>query len=181
LIYRYFGLTDQEITLIKDTIRVFEPSSTPTTRWSPKTVTLNPVHDTTVEPYASQGLSAYADTLTKTLNTWAKTEGSHYRVCAEGGTDDQIGLAMVTLTLSSFETAYHRKTLSQDLIKVLKEFHEHASRQRGTLHYERDILFFQGDRIHIVRPNILVNWTRTAALNDAARIYGEIVLADKEP
>lgn len=181
LIYRYFGLTDQEITLIEDTIRVFEPSSTPTTRWSPKTVTLNPVHDTTVEPYASQGLSAYADTLTKTLNTWAKTEGSHYRVCAEGGTDDQTGLAMVTLTLSSFETAYHRKTLSQDLIKVLKEFHKHASRQRGTLHYERDILFFQRDRIHIVRPNILLNWTRTAALNDAARIYGEIILADKEP
>lgn len=181
LIYRYFGLTEQEITLIEDTIRVFEPSSTPTTRWSPKTVTLNPVHDTTVEPYASQGLSAYADTLTKTLNIWAKTESSRYRVCAEGGTDDQTGLAMVTLTISSLETAYHPKSLSQYLIKVLKKFHEHASKQRGTLHYERDILFFQGDRIHIVRPDILLNWTRTAALNDAARIYGEIVLADKEP
>ena len=181
LIYRYFGLTDQEITLIEDTIRVFEPSSTPTTRWSPKTVTLDSVQNTTVEPYASQGLSAYADTLTKTLNTWAKTEGSHYRVCAEGGTDDQTGLTMVTLILSSCETAYHQKTLSQDLIKVLKEFHKHASRLRGTLHYERDILFFQGDRIHIIRPDLLLNWTRTAAINDAARIYGEIILADKEP
>ncbi|MBE9571120.1 MAG: N-6 DNA methylase, partial [Proteobacteria bacterium] len=181
LIYRYFGLTDQEITLIEDTIRVFEPSSTPTTRWSSKTVTLDPAQDTTVEPYASQGLSAYADTLTETLNTWAKTEGSRYRVCAEGGTDDQTGLAMVTLTLSSFETDYHSKSLSQYLMKVLKEFHKHASRKRGTLHYERDILFFQEDRIHIVRPNILLNWTRTAALNDAARIYGEIILADKEP
>jgi len=29
LIYRYFGLTEQEIILIEDTVRVFEPSSTP--------------------------------------------------------------------------------------------------------------------------------------------------------
>ena len=31
LIYRYFGLTEQEITLVEDTNEVFEPSATPTT------------------------------------------------------------------------------------------------------------------------------------------------------
>ena len=181
LIYRYFGLTEQEITLIEDTIRVCVRSSTPTTWRSAKTVSLDPVEDTMVEPYRTQGLVAYADTLANTLNTWAQTEGSSHRVRAEGGTDDQTGLAMVTIRLSRAEAAYQQKSLSRNLVKILKEFHSHASRRRGTLLYERDILLFQGQQIHIVRPNILLNWTRTAALNDAARIYGEIALAQKEP
>jgi hypothetical protein len=179
LIYRYFGLTDQEITLVEDTIRVFERSSTPTTWRSAQTVTLDPIEKTTVEPYATQGLAAYADTLIQTLNTWAKTENSHYRVRAEGGMDGQTGLAMVTISLSRAEAAYQQKSLSQKLAKILKEFHKHISKGGGTLLYERDIFLFQGDRIHIVRPNILLNWTRTAALNDAARIYGEISLTQE--
>jgi hypothetical protein len=181
LIYRYFGLTEQEITLVEDTICVCVRSSTPTTWQSAKTVTLDPVEDTMVEPYSTQGLAAYADTLTATLNTWAQTEGSSHRVRAEGGTDDQTGLAMVTIRLARAEATYQQKSLSRNLIKILKEFHSHASRRRGTLLYERDILLFQGQQIHIVRPNLLLNWTRTAALNDAARIYGEIALAQKEP
>jgi len=180
LIYRYFGLTEQEIAVVEDTIRVFERSSTPANWRSVQTVTLDPIEKTTVEPYATQGLAAYADTLIQTLNTWAKTENSYYRVRAEGGTDGQTGLAMVTISLSRAEAAYQQKTLSQELTKILKEFHKHISKKGGTLLYERDILLFQGDRIHIIRPNILLNWTRTAALNDAARIYGDIALAKEE-
>jgi hypothetical protein len=180
LIYGYFGLTDQEIILVQDTIRVFEPSSTPTTWHSGKTVTLNPVENANVEPYTEQGIQAYADTLTKTLNIWARTEGSNNHVRAEAGIDEQTGLAMVTIYLSDFDTAFKAVTLPEDLTNILKDLHTQASRRRGRLVYERDILHFEGDRIHIVRPNILLNWTRTAAFNDAARIYGEIALADKE-
>jgi hypothetical protein len=180
LIYRYFGLTEQEIMLVEDTIHVFEPSSTPTTWRTPKTVTLDRIEHSTVKPYADQGLKAYADTITETLNKWAQSEGSAYRVFAEGGTDDQTGLAMVTLNSSRSEETYQQKAISENLAKVLKEFYENAAQRRGTLLYERDILLFQGDQIHIIRPDILLNWTRTAALNDAGRIYGEITLADRE-
>ncbi|MBI4596332.1 MAG: hypothetical protein HY730_08160 [Candidatus Tectomicrobia bacterium] len=48
---------------------------------------------------AGKGLKPYADTLTTTLNKWAQAEASTYRVFAEGGIDDQTGLAMVTLNL----------------------------------------------------------------------------------
>ncbi len=181
LIYRYFGLTEQEVTLIEDTIRVFEPSSTPTTWQSEKTVTLDLVEKTTVIPYAAQGLAAYADTLAETLNTWAKAEGSSYRVSAEGGTDEETGLAMVTLRLSLAETPYRRKALSRRLTGILKKLCAHASKRSETLLYERDILIFQGELIYIVRPNILLNWTRTAALNDAARIFAEVALAGEKP
>lgn len=180
LIYRYFGLTEQEIILVKDTIHVFEPSSTPTSWRSPQTVTLDHVEHSSVKPYADQGLQAYADTLTATLNKWALTEGSAYRVFAEGGMEDRTGLAMVTLTVSHAEEAYRQKAISGYLSGVMKIFYMGAARKRGALLYERDILFFQRDKIHIIRPNILFNWTRTAALNDAVRIYGEIALANRE-
>jgi len=39
MIYSYFGPTEQEITLVEDTNDVFEPSSTPTTWNTRKTVT----------------------------------------------------------------------------------------------------------------------------------------------
>ena len=180
LIYDYFGLTDQEIILIEDTVRVFEPSSTPTTWHSGQTVTLDPVEKAPIEPYAEKGLHAYADTLINTLNSWAQTQVSKNRVCAEGGFDDKTGLAMVTIYLSEEDAVFNEMKLSGDLSKILKDLHMHASRKRGTLIYERDILHFEGERINIVRPNILLNWTRTAALNDAARIYGEIALAKRE-
>lgn len=180
LIYSYFGLTDQEIMLVEDTIDVFEPSSTPTTWNSSKTVTLDPIEKTCIEPYKTKGLSAYADTLTRTLNQWAEAEGSSCKVHAEGGTDRQTGLAMVTVSLSDSELPFKKTEISHDLAKHLNEFHHHVSAIHGTLIYHRDILLFQGEHIHIVRPNILLNWTRTAALNDAARIYGEIAQAREE-
>lgn len=177
--YSYFGLTDQEIMLVEDTINVFEPSATPTTWNTPKTITLNPLNDSQkallIEPYATKGLGAYADTLTSTLNTWAEAEGSKYRVKADGGTDKLTGLAMVTVSLTNTESEFQYKKISKRLADNLNKFHQHASKKNGTLLYQRDILLFQGKQIHIIRPNILLNWTRTAALNDAARIYGEII------
>ena len=180
LIYQYFSLTEQEIILIEDTIRIFIPSATPTTRRSPKTVTLDPVNETIVEPYASGGLAIYADTLTNTLNSWAEDENSDYFVSAEGGLDNQTGMALVTLILSRKKIDYRRKSLSVELSEVLKNYQSHASKENGILNYERDIFFFQREKIHIIRPNILLNWTRTAAINDAAKIYGEVALIHEE-
>lgn len=180
LIYQYFGLTEQEIALVEDTTDIFIPSSTPTSRRSSQSMTLDPLEDSRVAPYAEKGLGAYVDTLTRTLNTWAKTEGSSHRVFAEGGTDSETGLAMVTVHLSKKEAAYRDKAISKDLSKALKAYNQIISNRHGILMYERDLLFFQGETIYIVRPNILLNWTRTTALNDAARIYGDIAVAKRE-
>ncbi len=180
LIYQYFGLTDQEIALVEDTTDIFIPSATPTSWRSPRSITIDPLEKCKTLPYAEKGLGVYANTLTATLNTWAEAENSRHRVSAQGGTDGDTGLAMVTVCLSQKEAPYRDKSLSGDLPKVLKAYNESISIKRGTLTYDRDILIFQGESIYIVRPNILINWTRTAALNDAARIYGDIVLASRQ-
>jgi len=181
LIYQYVGLTDQEIALVEDTTDIFIPSATPNSWRSFQSITLDPLEKSKTAPYADKGLGAYADTLTTTLNAWAEAEGAGHQVYAEGGTDGDTGLSMVTVHLSQKEAPYRDKSLSKDLSKALKAYNERISNKRGALKYERDILFFQGKAIHIVRPNILLNWTRTAALNDAARIYGDIALAGREP
>ncbi|MBU4319300.1 MAG: N-6 DNA methylase [Proteobacteria bacterium] len=177
LIYRYFGLTDQEIALVEDTTGIFIPSATPGTWRSSQSVTLDPMEKARKKPYAEQGLGAYANTLTEALNTWAEAEGSSHRVFAEGGFDGDTGLAMVETHLSQKESPYKEKLASKDLFKMLTIYHKSISNKRGVMQYDRDIFLFQDETIFIIRPNILLNWTRTAALNDAARIYGEIAMA----
>jgi len=176
LICRYFGLTDQEMAIIEDTISIFEPSSTPTTWHSPKTVTLDQLEETKVRPYNTRGIQAYADTLTATLNKWAHAEGSSSRVRAEGMTDSDTGLAMIKLILTQAESAYREIALSRPMAIVLKDLFDASSRKDRTLLNVRDIFLFHGKKIFIVRADILLNWTRTAALNDAARIFGDIAL-----
>ncbi len=179
LIYRYFGLTQQEIMLIEDTINVFEPSSTPTTWSATNALTLDPIDRARIAPYKGQGLKAYAEALMTTLNTWAKAEGSAYRVSAEGATDDKTGLAMITINTSHDRSAYQETTSKRHIFSVLKQFYRNIANRQGTILYERDIFFFHRHRIYIIRPSILLNWTRTAAINDAARIYGEIALTER--
>nr|VFK31409.1 MAG: hypothetical protein BECKMB1821G_GA0114241_10839 [Candidatus Kentron sp. MB] len=176
---RYFGLTDQERILVEDTVTVFIPSATPG-NWDARLQTLDPAGKARVAPYDKKGLCAYGDTLADILNGWAEDEGSTCRVRAEVGADGEIGMAMVTLHLGESTANCRRISLSDSLAKALKRYHETASQKTDTLVYERDILFFDGNRIHIIRSDRLLNWTRTMALNDAARIYGEIVLWEGE-
>ncbi|MGC8495270.1 MAG: N-6 DNA methylase [Syntrophobacteraceae bacterium] len=178
LIHRYFGLTEQEIALVGDTNQVFIPSSTPT--WTQSPLTLEPVERSHTPAYSNRGLREYADTLTHTLNTWAEEEGSGFRVSAEGGTDSQTGLAMVSLKLTSAERDYVEKSLNLHLVEMLARVQRSNCLNNGAIGYERDLLIFHEKQVHIVRPNILLNWTRTAAINDASRIYGDISLAGRE-
>lgn len=181
LIHRYFGLTDQEITIVEDTVAVFIPSATPNT-WTASIPTLDPVETAKAGPYDEQGLCAYGSTLAGALNSWVRDGPSRYRVRARIGVDQETGLVMATLYLIEGEPAVlcREESISPLLAEALKGYRESLSEETGTLIYERDIFFFQGDRIHIIRPNILLNWTRTMALNDAAQIYGEILLEKRK-
>jgi hypothetical protein len=172
IIYRYFGLTDQEIVLVEDTLDVAIPSSTPAS-WDRPVPAQEPAARSGVPAYRT-GLKPYADTLTATLNGWAKDQGSSYRVAAEGGSDDRTGLALVTVRLADGTHPFRRREVSTELAAALQSYARQATQRAGTLEYPRDILLFDGPSIHIIRPGLLANWTRAAALNDAARIYADI-------
>lgn len=179
LIYEYFGLLEPEISLITDTVNVFIPSSTPPNSECIDLPTLQPVVSATVPGY-EQGLARYAETLTSTLNSWAKERNSDFRVSPTVGIDNASGVAMVTLSLGLNAMTVSTRELEGELSGWLKRGLSASSKGRHTISSERELLWFEGDKVHIVRPWTLIHWTCTSALNDADRIFGEISRARRD-
>ncbi len=64
-----------------------------------------------------------------------------------------------------------------DSSSVIEAAHrlQNASKSRvGRMEFRRHGWYFDGDRILIVKPARLGEWTRTSALNDAAELYAHI-------
>jgi hypothetical protein len=176
LIYDYFGLLAPEKMLIEDTVAVFIPSSTPPNAERLDLPTLQPVTKSNIRGYES-GLTVYAETLAGTLNDWATERGSNFRVSPVIGADTLSGMAMVTLNVGSDVTSLAVHNLDGELAPWLKRGFDVFARETKTLRSERELFWFEGKQLHIIRPLTLIHWTRTAALNDADTIYGEIAQA----
>ncbi len=172
LIYEYFGLIDQEIVLVEDTVSVLVPSITPAKRSDVK-VSQQSISDNDTATY-QEGLRFYAECIAYTLNQWAKERGSSERVKVTGGVDQEHGLALVSLERCRREAAFKKVTFSEELARRFSELQELSIDRRGTLDYLKGMIVFEKREIHIAKPANVVNWTRTAALNDAAEIFGRI-------
>jgi Eco57I restriction-modification methylase len=176
LIYDYFGLLAPEKMLVDDTVTVFIPSSTPPNAESLDLPTLQPATKSKVPGYDS-GLAVYAETLANTLNIWAAERDSNFRVSPTIGTDSLSGMAMVSLTVGSDVASIVVCDLKGELAHWLKRGFDAFARETRTLRAERELFWFEGKHFYIIRPLTLIHWTRTAALNDADTIYGEIAQA----
>lgn len=176
LIYEYFGLHLPQIMLIEDTINIFDPSATPN---DPDRLQLQTLQDVTSNnvPNYQRGLAVYAETLIGTLNNWSAERGSSFRVSPSGTIDETSGLAMVTLSLGNQEFPMITTKNKKSLCEWIKRGFDACTRETSTIRSERDLLWFDKNHIHIIRPSTLIHWTRTAALNDADTIYGQIAQA----
>jgi hypothetical protein len=176
LIYNYFGLLAPEQMLVADTVAVFIPSSTPPHADRLDLPTLQPVTAAKVPGY-EPGLAVYAETLAETLNTWAVERGSDCRVSPLIGTNALAGMAMVSLALGNKVAPLKQADLQGELAHWLRRGFDACAGNGATLRSERELLWFEENHLHIIRPWTLIHWTRTAALNDADTIYGEIAQA----
>ncbi|MBM4088177.1 MAG: hypothetical protein FJ276_01915 [Planctomycetes bacterium] len=164
----YFDLTDSARWLIADTVHVFKPSSTPTAADRTDLPTLLPVHQAGSVPDYANGLQAYADALTSTLNGWAEEQQSSWRVAATGGVDAASGLALVSLTLAREAKPYREAPLTG---AVWRRLFDAFAEQKVIERRERRVFGFDGDTFHVLRPIPLAHWTRTAAANDADELF----------
>lgn len=164
--YEYFGLTDQDIALVEDTCDIFDKGDTPPSLEKARDIpTLAPID----EP---EGLEPYATMLAKTLNQWAS---GPMKVAATGTVDSQSGFAMVELTQTKDERAFRAITRSGKVLDAVRRLQEASMEKLGSsLSFQRNGWFFDGKRILIVKPARLGDWTRTAALNDAAELFAHI-------
>jgi len=167
LIYKYFGLDEQEIALIEDTREVFDKSDTPGSLDATKSIpTLRRLDSADLEPYANM--------LTETLNGWAS---GILRISASSDVDFDLGLGLVELNQTKTANSFKTGTTNIQLVGALKRLQKISTERSGGLAYLRGTWVFDGTRIYIVKPALKGQWTRTAALNDAADIYVHIAEA----
>jgi hypothetical protein len=170
LIYEYFGLNEQEIALIEVTCGIFGKSHTPPSLEAAKSIpTLQPLNDANLESYAGM--------LTGTLNDWAS---GTLHVSASGGVDSDIGLALVELRQTETMEEFRTRCVSKELMNAVHRLQNASIDESNSLAYIRDACLFDGPRIYIVKRALQGQWTRTAALNDAADLYAYIAEARRQ-
>ena len=170
LLLEYYGIDKWERILIEDTVKIFEPSSTPGAA-STSVPTLKPV--------SRKEREAHVSTLCGMLNSMAAAKGPRI-----GGTvthSGSAGQAVVTLRRNGSTPAYTENKDSGDLKKALQRISKVLPENKGSFVRQRGLKVFDGDSIHIAKPLTLRSWTRTAALNDADEIAAAILLRRRGP
>ena len=172
LIYQYLGLLKPEQALVEDSVEIFLPSSTPTTPDRIDLKTLTPLARAASIPGYRNGLRSYADTLTSTLNDWAKERQSDWRVNADGWIDEESGLAMLRVQIvpKAQKRAFSPKL---DGPGLWPDVYDKLASKQVAVHFEREIIGFVGSEFFVLRPQSLSHWTRTRALNDADEFFAQ--------
>ncbi len=168
LIYRYFGLTDQDRALVEDTCDIFDRSDTPgaliKARMPP---TLQAIQDW-------QGLRDYGDMLTSALRS-RTTSGP--AIIASGQVDPQLGIGVVEVAQERSRLPFRRLDDAELLLRALSALLDSSKDHSGALVFRRNGLIFDGPRVYIVKPALRGQWTRTAAINDAAELRAHVAEA----
>lgn len=165
LVYDYFEICEWERHLIEDTVNVFRPSSTPGSLDSTKLLTVQPSRPTDRE--------AYANLLVGTFRGWTRTKANLW---AEGCIASESGLGLVTMGVGGRAKPY-RESRAEDRVEVL------LARIRkstvGSFRCLRGFAFYEGAKVHLLKPLNRRHWTRTTALNDADEILGHMMREDR--
>ncbi|MCW1970896.1 MAG: N-6 DNA methylase [Anaerolineae bacterium] len=167
LIYQYFGLTSQDIALVEDTCNIFDKSATPSSLDSAKSIP-------TLKNVDAQGMQSYADMITQTLNEWTSGE---VQISATGSKDNETGLGLLELRQTVNAEPYTISASPQNLARSMNKLQQISRQRTGILEYQHSGWYFDNNRIIIVKPARLGEWTQTAGLNDAAEIYAHISMA----
>ena len=171
LVYEYFDLSDEEITLIEDTCNVYEPSSTPATAHTP----IPTLRETTY-----QDRLAYSTFLCDTLNEWSridqpKGKKQPFYFHAQSSQMDKAGMVLVTISKARKRTTPRDIDHSGSLGQAVSRIANASSNPQGSFDYLRGIIFGNGEKIHIFKQDLLGHWTKTSALNDADAVFQAII------
>lgn len=168
LVHEYFDICEWERHLIEDTVKIFRPSSTPGSLDSTKLIT--------VQPSTGAHRKTYAETLIKTFRGWTRT-GKH--LWAEGSVADRLGLAFITFGIADRAKKYEESLAEKRVSRLLDDIRSATSEDWGVIfHRLRGFVYYERNRVHILKPLNRRHWTRTAALNDADEILTHMMEED---
>ena len=173
LIYEYFDLSEEEKVLVEDTFGVYERSAAPA---SPTTSVA------TVRPTTTEDRLAYSTLLCNTLNEWSRIdqpEGKKqpFHFYAECAPLIETGMVLVSIKRAAEKAESREVQINRQVGKAIERLARASTRQEVAFAYLRGIIF--GDRdadaIHVFKPDLLGQWTKTSALNDADEVFQAVI------
>jgi SAM-dependent methyltransferase len=164
LVEAYFSVTDAERILIEDTLDIYQPS----------------IHRKNLDAdIPSLGFPTpperkrYADTLCEALNRLARKQG--IKINAEARVSEILNLILMTMVFTNERKPYREAPGEEELWQGLDRVADAASREEGMFNYLRGFNYVEPDRLHMLKPATLRNWSRSVALNDADAIFEYLV------
>jgi hypothetical protein len=159
LVCDYFEICEWELHLIQDTVGLFRPSSTPASLSSENLLTAQPSEPT--------NRKEYADEFVRTFRGWSTT---NRHLWAEASVSTRMGLVLMTFGIDDNARKYAESPAEDRVTHVLDSIRK-TTTGNGTLFSRlRGFVFYESDRVHILKPLNRRHWTRTAALNDCDEI-----------
>ena len=164
LVEQYFSVTEVERILIDDTLNLSQPSI--------HRPNLDKNIPSLVFPEPADR-KRYADTLCDVLNRRARKHD--IRISAQGRVSKALNLICLTVMFSDERKPYGEISGDDELWTALDRVSEAAKNDNRSFSYLRGFSYFEPDRLHMLKPATMRNWSRTAALNDADAIFEHLV------
>jgi len=161
LVFDYYGLTQSERTLVRDTVREVIPSMQPA---KDKITRL-------MDQAGPQDRKEYANTLLIALGGWMRPETSVAGRLMEGTSQSIIELRLVDQRMDLQIDTQHG-SLENTLREILRHLPVTSSRN---IELHPDLKIFIGDFLYLVKPTSKRYWLRATALNDADQIAGDLI------
>ncbi len=163
----YYRVSDDERILIEDTLEISQRS------------THRHAIDGDIPSLAfpdDKQRRSYADTLCNTLNRYARKK--RLKISAQGMASKEFNLIFMTVTFGERKQPYEEAMGAKDLWDALTRLEKAAKQENGPFSYLRGFSLFEKDRLYMLKPAALRNWSRTAALNDADAIFEHLTEHD---
>ena len=146
LVEEYYSISQEERILIEDTIEISQDSihrhgldgDVPTLQF----------------PDARQR-KAYADVLCSTLSRYARKQG--IEISAQGMASPTLNLVFMTVVFGTEQKPYKEFSGEANFWKSLARVSDAAKRQSGPFNYLRGFSFFEQDRLHMLKPAVLMS------------------------
>lgn len=167
LVYDYYGLTDDERAIVEDGVKEVVPSV------QPHRGVLTPLLRESTEPQRQE----YARMIVHTLNRWVG--GSVHARVLEG--DKKWSLIELSLNGQPTENNIRIDRQPEHLIEALRKVM--GTLPTGSSHNVQlrpDFKVFLDDALFLIKPPDARFWMRSAALNDADEIAGDLLLQQKQ-
>lgn len=164
LVYAYFGLNEDEITIIQETFDEIIPAIQPNKGKRPKLW-----NDST-----DQDQTRYLRELEASLSKWMQAGTVLYARVLTSSAD----AAIVHVHLGEPPTEnQHEEAWNAALTRIWKRLDRPISRNLQVI---TDLHLFDGDDLYLFKPRKRRFWLRTTAMNDAAAIAGELLRQPEE-